>query len=272
MAQPQKYERTHDFTGDEQDEIDCGSINSELDGAALSINQIRDNLAAIQNDDLSLKAGIVTAASLSPEAANALSGAVDSKSEAATEAARRAEAAANEAIEAAAEAKDSAAAASDASGNASGIVASAIEIIKASADTQIERIERAGSGEIFKQGLSCLEQVWTLKADKAAGDTISIPDLTYMVGRHHLRLSWNGLVLSPGKQFEEVGEADQMSNQVKVLMPMSAGDELDAWVSILGYGASATEALTVAYEAQNSVADLSRRVVYKDEASASDGS
>ena len=94
MAQPQKYERTHDFTGDEQDAIDRGSINNELDAAALTINQIRRNLGALQNDDLSLAPGVVGISSLSDEAANALTKSVDQKSEAALDAARRAETAA----------------------------------------------------------------------------------------------------------------------------------------------------------------------------------
>lgn len=145
-----------------------------------------------------------------------------------------------------------------------------VERVTEATDEQIKRIESAGDSEIFAQGLSCLEQVWTLSADVAAGETITLPEgMQYMVGRHHLQVSWNGIRLYPGSQFAEVGDGDTMSSQIKTLMPMSAGDELDAWVSILGYGAPATEALTVAYEAQSAVADLSRRVVYKDEDSAS---
>lgn len=57
MAQPQAYEREHDFVND--DEIDKSKLNTEFDNAAQSINDLRDNLALIQNDDGSLREGIV---------------------------------------------------------------------------------------------------------------------------------------------------------------------------------------------------------------------
>lgn len=53
--QPQKYERSVDFTQYEGDETDHAAINAELDAAALSINEIRTNLAKIQKDDGSVK-------------------------------------------------------------------------------------------------------------------------------------------------------------------------------------------------------------------------
>lgn len=57
MAQPQAYEREHDFVND--DEIDKSKLNTEFDNAAQSIDDLRDNLALIQNDDGSLRDGIV---------------------------------------------------------------------------------------------------------------------------------------------------------------------------------------------------------------------
>lgn len=74
MAQPQQYEREVDFTERDGDDTNHAAINSELDAAALSINQIRDNLALIQRDDGSLEAGIVTAESLSDSAYAAIRG------------------------------------------------------------------------------------------------------------------------------------------------------------------------------------------------------
>lgn len=132
-------------------------------------------------------------------------------------------------------------------------------------DGQIERIEAAGDNEIFKQGLVNMEQVWTLASDLASGGTLTLPNgLTYLVGRHHLRLSWNGLLLYPGRQFEEVGGSDTASSSVRVLMPMQVGDELDAWVGVLGNGEVAG-AIEAANAAQDAVAELSRKVVYKEE-------
>lgn len=135
-------------------------------------------------------------------------------------------------------------------------------------DGQIKRIEAAGDNEILKQGLGNMEQVWTLEADLASGGALTLPNgLTYLVGRHHLRLAWNGLLLYPGRQFEEVGDSDTASSSVRVLMPMQAGDELDAWVGVLGTG-NVNEAIVTATEARDAVADLSRRVVYKNKESA----
>ena len=54
MAQPVKYERTHDFSADEPGRADGAAVNTELDRAAETINQIRYNLAKIQADDGSL--------------------------------------------------------------------------------------------------------------------------------------------------------------------------------------------------------------------------
>lgn len=74
MAQPQQYEREVDFTERDGDDTNHAAINSELDAAALSINQIRDNLALIQRDDGGLQNGIVTAESLAPTAFDAFKG------------------------------------------------------------------------------------------------------------------------------------------------------------------------------------------------------
>jgi hypothetical protein len=70
--QPQQYERTTDFTERDGDDTDHASINAELDAAALTIEQIRDNLALIQRDDGALKNGIVTADALAESAFDAV--------------------------------------------------------------------------------------------------------------------------------------------------------------------------------------------------------
>lgn len=50
MAQPTAYSRTKNFTDEAGSATDHSSINSELDNIALSISQIRTNLALIQDD------------------------------------------------------------------------------------------------------------------------------------------------------------------------------------------------------------------------------
>lgn len=72
MAQPQKYDRTHDFEGD--DDLSKSALNTELDNVSISINGLRANLALIQNDDGSLKAGVVTIDSLAPDILDHMSG------------------------------------------------------------------------------------------------------------------------------------------------------------------------------------------------------
>ena len=89
MAQPQAYNRETDFTERDGDDTNHAGINAELDAAALSINQLRDNLALIQRDDGALKNGIVTAESLSDSAFNAVLGEVATATAAASASADR---------------------------------------------------------------------------------------------------------------------------------------------------------------------------------------
>jgi hypothetical protein len=70
--QPQAYNRETDFTDRTGDDTDNSAINAELDAAALSINEIRDNLALIQKDDGALVNGVVTADSLAQSAFDAI--------------------------------------------------------------------------------------------------------------------------------------------------------------------------------------------------------
>lgn len=89
MAQPQAYNRETDFTERDGDDTNHAGINAELDAAALSINELRDNLALIQRDDGALKNGIVTAESLSDSAFNAVLGEVATATAAASASADR---------------------------------------------------------------------------------------------------------------------------------------------------------------------------------------
>lgn len=59
MAQPPAYNREHDFTLDENSDLNTSSLNKEFDNASESINKIRENLAILQNDDGSLRADVV---------------------------------------------------------------------------------------------------------------------------------------------------------------------------------------------------------------------
>lgn len=74
MAQPQEYSRDTDFTERDGDDTDHAALNAELDAAALSINQVRANLAQIQKDDGSLQSGVVGLDQLMPELLDGIPG------------------------------------------------------------------------------------------------------------------------------------------------------------------------------------------------------
>lgn len=119
MAQPQAYNREVDFTERDGDDTNHAGINAELDAAALSINQIRDNLALIQRDDGGLQNGIVTAESLAPSAFDAVLVEVNAAVQDAQTAAGSATLAATTAIEARDDAQAAQSAAETASNAAS---------------------------------------------------------------------------------------------------------------------------------------------------------
>ncbi len=68
MTQPSAYNRTKNFQDDNPDRTDHGAINAELDAVALSVNEIRGNLALIQSDDGSLQPETVGFDQLTAEA------------------------------------------------------------------------------------------------------------------------------------------------------------------------------------------------------------
>lgn len=76
MAQPQAYNRTADFTQQTGDETNHAGLNAELDAAALSVNQLRENLALIQRDDGQLSNETVGLDQLKPEVRTGLPGPV----------------------------------------------------------------------------------------------------------------------------------------------------------------------------------------------------
>lgn len=139
---------------------------------------------------------------------------------------------------------------------------------QAAGDHEIARIRAEGDNELIAAGMGCGEVTWTLSESVASGAEIAIPGgIKYLVGRKHLRLSWNGCVLYRGQNFDEVGQDDAFSTSIKLLFEAQAGDELNAWVGALGKGEIA-DAVSLANQALDSVSALSQRVVYKDEQAA----
>lgn len=139
---------------------------------------------------------------------------------------------------------------------------------QAAGDHEVERIRAEGDNELISTGMGCGEVTWTLSESVASGAEITIPGgIKYLVGRKHLRLSWNGCVLYRGQNFDEVGQDDAFSTTIKLLFDAQVGDELNAWVGALGKGEIA-DAVNIANQALDSVSALSQRVVYKDEQAA----
>lgn len=137
--------------------------------------------------------------------------------------------------------------------------------VTAEGDYQISRIKGEVDNTLVTNGVGGYERFWTVPADIAAGTLIEIPGtIKYIVGRHHFHVSWNGLQLYLGQNFEEVGTEDTASTTFKLTFDVSLGDELDIKVSALGTG-EVSEAIALAGEASAAVADLSRKVVYKEE-------
>lgn len=132
-------------------------------------------------------------------------------------------------------------------------------------DTQINRIKAETDNTLIVNGKGCAEKFWTLSADTPAGTDIVIPSgIKYLVNRHHLRVAWNGLVLAIGQNFTEVGAEDTFSDTFRLTFDAKAGDEIDIWIGALGKG-DVSQAIALAGEASAAVADLSRKVVYKEE-------
>lgn len=252
-------------------------INSECDKLTILIQQINEQVkrcvktsttTTMTPDELTQK--LLSAADSAYEIAKSYA---DAAGASAAEAAKS-EAAAKAAVDGLQEKTDAAVARVEAAGDATVAKVNdetdkAVARAVAEGDAQVKRIKSAGDQSLIQAGLGCGEVVWTLESAVEADGEVTIPTgLRYVVGRHHLRVAWNGIVLFPGSQFEEVGDADTASDKIKSLMPMSIGDELDVWVGALGTG-NVDEAITTAAAARDAVADLSRRVVYKDEESAS---
>ena len=159
----------------------------------------------------------------------------------------------------------------DAKQTAAELSAKALELkaqLTAHTDTQIARIDDKTDDTLVVNATGCAEKTWTLTADVAANAEITIPGgIYYVVGRHHLRVGYNGLTCYIGTNFVEVGNTDTKSNKFKLTFDAKSGDELDVWVAALGK-ADVVDAINTAQAANDAVAELSQKVVYKDAESA----
>lgn len=110
----------------------------------------------------------------------------------------------------------------------------------------------------------CAVETWTISGASAAPVVLRLPnDMTYVAGKDHLRMSWNGLVLMQPYEYEEVGEVGASSNQIKLNLDLSVGDVLNAWTVPYAAGEPSETQQQIAV-LQDALAELSRKVVYKD--------
>lgn len=118
-------------------------------------------------------------------------------------------------------------------------------------------------------GASCASQTWTVSSAVEAGSEVTLPNsMKYVVGRNHLRVSWNGLLLTPLYEFNEIGAEGSESATVTFTFPLSVGDEINVWTVPYERGnPSAVQGRIDALE--EALAELSQKVVYKDAQSAS---
>lgn len=132
--------------------------------------------------------------------------------------------------------------------------------IRNKADYEIQRVEDMADLVWVSKGVACAEQVWVFNQDVAKGTVISLPEpMYYIVGKNHIRLSYDGVILSR-TWFDEVGTVDSTSNLIKLLVNVKAGQEMSAWISPLGL-ADMTNLVQRIEALENAFTDLSTQMV-----------
>ena len=224
------------------------AIARDKEAALTEMNAVKASVAG-STETAKAQAALATqkASAAATSATNAASSESSAKSSASTattkasEASASASAAASSASDAASSASNAASSASDAASSASDAAESAATVdakgeeqknrVTEEGDKQVKRLQDAINDGLTTTGA---EIAWTLQADVAAGSTISIPDgFTYRVGQHCLRVSWNGIVLYPTENFNEIGGTSSLSKSFSLNFPAKTGDTLDVWVGSL---------------------------------------
>lgn len=132
--------------------------------------------------------------------------------------------------------------------------------IRNKADYEIQRVEDMADLVWVSKGVACAEQVWVFNQDVAKGTVISLPEpMYYIVGKNHIRLSYDGVILSR-TWFNEIGTVDSTSNLIQLLVDVKAGQEMSAWISPLGL-ADMTNLVQRIEALENAFADLSTQMV-----------
>lgn len=148
------------------------------------------------------------------------------------------------------------------------------EEIAAEGDRQAERLKNLVDIGGISEGVAIGEATWRFNEAVEAGTEITLPEeLFYVVGRHHLRLSYDGVVMSRS-WYSEVGEVDTVSTSFITNIPFRVGQEMTALVLPLGRADHEElyySLLLRVEQLEEAFADLSRRVVYSDNEKTSEG-
>lgn len=142
-----------------------------------------------------------------------------------------------------------------------------VAAVTAEGDAQYERLQAIGDWAASQLSVSCQEATLTVSQAVGAGATVALPSgLRYLPSRKHMRVSWNGIVLSRGKHWRDAGTEDAYSENFTILVPLAVGDEVNVFIAPLGSEDFAEEIARIT-ALEEALADLSQKVVYKDEGS-----
>lgn len=133
---------------------------------------------------------------------------------------------------------------------------------------QYDRLQAIGDWAASQLGASCQEATLTISEAVASGAEVTLPvGVQYLAGKKHMRVAWNGIILPHGHLWTDIDSEDTFSGRFKILMPLSVGDQINVFIAPLGTEDFANEIARIA-ALEEAMADLSQRVVYKDEESA----
>lgn len=131
------------------------------------------------------------------------------------------------------------------------------------ADRAKAEADRAANAAILGTQAENLEAVWRIDTDIPAGGTLALP-VSYFAGRNMLHLSYDGVELYRGPQYEETGERDELSSSVKMLIPLSRGTVMHAWA----VASNVARNVEAAEEQAKAEADRARREADRAESEA----
>ena len=127
------------------------------------------------------------------------------------------------------------------------------------ADRARDEADRAAQAAQLGAGAANLEAVWTLAEAVAAGESLDLP-VTYFPGRNMLHLSYDGVELYRGPQYEEIGEpgADARSSAVRMRIPLGRGTVMRAWAIASNMARHVEEARAAAETAADRAGESAR--------------